>query len=69
MRDRLIGSILAVATAAFVLSSVMSAQTRPPDLAGIWVRAYQRMPGWQIIEHFACENKELYGDQLLKGTP
>jgi hypothetical protein len=30
---------------------------------------YQRMPGWQIIEHFACENKELYGDALLKGTP
>ena len=30
---------------------------------------YQRMPGWQILEHFACENKELYGDALLKGTP
>jgi hypothetical protein len=30
---------------------------------------YQRMPDWQIIEHFACENKELYGDALLKGTP
>jgi hypothetical protein len=30
---------------------------------------YQRMPGWQILEHFACENQELYGDTLLKGTP
>ncbi len=29
---------------------------------------YTRMPGWQIIEHFACENKELYGDILLKGA-
>jgi hypothetical protein len=28
--------------------------------------AYQRQPGWQIIEHFACENRELYGDALLK---
>jgi hypothetical protein len=27
--------------------------------------AYTRMPGWQLIEHFACENKELYGDALL----
>jgi hypothetical protein len=30
---------------------------------------YQRMKGWQILEHFACENQELYGDALLKGTP
>ena len=30
---------------------------------------YQRMPGWQILEHFACENKDLYGDALLKGAP
>ncbi len=30
--------------------------------------AYQRQPGWQILEHFACENKELYGDYLLKGS-
>jgi hypothetical protein len=30
---------------------------------------YQRMKGWQILEHFACENKDLYGDALLKGTP
>lgn len=29
---------------------------------------YQLNPGWQIMEHFACENKELYGDYLLKGT-
>jgi hypothetical protein len=29
---------------------------------------YTRMPGWQILEHFACENKELYGDALLKGN-
>jgi hypothetical protein len=31
--------------------------------------AYQRMEGWEIIEHFACENRELYGDYLLKGKP
>ena len=30
---------------------------------------YQRMKDWQILEHFACENKDLYGDALLKGTP
>lgn len=29
---------------------------------------YRRMRGWQIIEHFACENKDLYGDALLKGN-
>jgi len=29
---------------------------------------YRRMRGWQILEHFACENKDLYGDALLKGT-
>jgi hypothetical protein len=29
---------------------------------------YQRMQGWQILEHFACENKDLYGDALLKGA-
>ena len=26
-----------------------------------------RLTDWQIMEHFACENKELYGDYLLKG--
>ncbi len=29
---------------------------------------YRRMRGWQILEHFECENKDLYGDALLKGT-
>ena len=26
-----------------------------------------RLTDWQIMEHFACENRELYGDSLLKG--
>jgi hypothetical protein len=29
---------------------------------------YTRMPEWQLLEHFACENRDLYGDALLKGT-
>ena len=29
---------------------------------------YQLRPDWEIMEHFACENQELYGDSLLKGT-
>src|SRR6266540_2648659 len=40
MRDRLIGSILAVAAAGLGFSAVVSAQTpRTPDLSGVWVRA------------------------------
>ncbi len=31
--------------------------------------SYELRPDWEIIEHFACENRDLYGDRLLEGTP